>query len=186
MYCNVNEIVSMEIKDMTRIYKGILEAINMDDKVIAERKVLIGQESKDSLYKSDSSKGVVYFNHVICKGKQHSYKLGGDDNGEVIRIKQRKFNDELCRRLKKNLKLLGKIDGRFLPYDSASIDEKLSEVYRDQTGLVNKAPGVVDTKEWDRINTKNDYKLPDKCNVAPDGLDTSSKSEIIVYGILKG
>lgn len=79
-----------------------------------------------------------------------------------------------------------KVEGKFLPYDPDSIDRELKEVYRDRTGLVNKAPGIVDLDEWVKIDTRNSYPLSEKSNVTTDGMKTRSKSELIIYGILKG
>ena len=170
---------------MKGVNKKVTESIQRDDKVLAEKSKRTGQDG-ESLYKCGSSEGVVYYKHVRCKGKQRSIKLGGADNDEVIGIKQRKYNKTMSRTVEKDIELLEKIDGKFINYDPDSIDEQMGDVYKDETGLVNKAPGVVDSKEWNEINRKNGYKKPEDPNIAPDGLETRSKSEIIVYSIMKG
>ena len=185
MLFGINEIISRELSDMKRIYKLIWTYIEQDKEMVSEKVELTGK-SGESLTLKCTSEGYVYKKHFRCNGKQHVVKLGGENNKEVIRIKQRKFNEVMLERLKKNIELLETIDGRFLPYDPGSIDEQLSPVYRDGTGLVNKAPGMVDLKEWNKIVKRNGYDMPKDPDIAPDGLNTRSKSEIIVYGILKG
>ena len=185
MFFCINEIVSKELENMKRIYEAIRTYVERSEKASSEKNEISVQKG-ESLVAFCTSKGTVYNRVFRCNGKQQKVKLGGADNAEVIRIKQRKYDDEMCGNLKKDIELLEKIDGKFLPYDPDSIDAQLGEVYRDVTGLVNKAPGIVDKEEWDRIVKKNGYQMPKDPNIAPDGLDTRSKSEIIVYGILKG
>lgn len=186
MYFDINDIIARELNDMRKMYKVILESIRADEEMVRQRNALTGQCGADSLYKSCTSEGEIYYRHSRYKGKQHSQKLGGERNKEVIRIKQRKYNDEMSRRLKRNIDLLDGIVGRFLPYDQDAIDDQLGHVYKDETGLVNKAPGTVSLEEWEGITKKNSYKMPDDSNIAPDGLETRSKSELIVYSILRG
>ena len=185
MLFDINRIVAKELDDMKIIYKRVQEQIERDIKLVYERDGITGKKG-ESLIKVYTSDGSRYKKFFRSKGKQRIVRIGGADNAEVIRIKQRRFNDEICRRLKKNIDLLEKISGKFLLYDPESIDDKLGAVYKDMTGLVNKAPGIIDMTEWRKIIKKNGYKMPDDPNIAPDGLETRSKSEIIVYCILKG
>ena len=186
MYSDFNGLVKRELMDMSRFYNTIQATIQKDVKTVSRRKEESIQRKIISLYIRYTSEGAIYHKHEKYDGKQKSIRLGSADNEEVIRIKQRKYCDVLLRILKKNIELLEGIDGKFLPYDPDSIDGRLRPVYRDSTGLVNKAPGILDMEEWNKIVRRNSYDMPDECNIAPDGLETRSKSEIIVYGILKG
>ena len=186
MYFDINGIIEKELSDICAMLKNIELSMQSKPVVGGNRMDNNGNEDTASIYKSSTSEGLVYYKRYMRNGKLHSYKLGGADNEEVIRIKQAKFDKEMLRVLKIDRALLQKVAGKFIPYDPDAIDETLKPVYRDKTGLVNKAPGNVDMKVWDRIIKKNGYQMSDKPNIAPDGMETRSKSEIIVYGILKG
>lgn len=186
MFFCINEIVNKELRDIESLYNKIQSSYKTKPNktnTAGKASVSINHES---LYERSTTEGMVLYKHLIRNGKQYSVKLGGLDNSEVIRIKQKRYNMMMLKVLEKNLKLLKKIEGRFILYDPESIDELLKPVYRDYTGLVNKTPGITSSDEWKQINTRNRYKLPDDCNTTTDGVKTRSKSEVIVYGILKG
>jgi len=186
MYIDINTIVNTELRTMKDVYEAIESAIINGAKVGKLNAVKAIDEGSGSLFERSTSGGIVYHIRRNENGKRVSHKLGKADDAAVIEIKQRVFNNEILKRLKKNIKLLKRIEGKFLPYDPDSIDRELKEVYRDRTGLVNKAPGIVDLDEWMKIDKRNGYPLPKDCNIAADGMKTRSKSELIIYGILKG
>ena len=186
MYFDINTIIKTELQTMQNIYETLESTIQKNTE---SKKITVKQYNKNNigqLYIFSTAGGAVYHQRRYENGVRVSHKLGRDDNAEVIKIKQKVFDKEVVRRLRKNIDLLRSIEGKFLPYDPDSIDKKLGEVYRDHTGLVNKAPGIVDLVEWKKINKRNGYPLTGDNNVAVDGMDTRSKSELIVYGILKG
>lgn len=186
MFFDINGIVKIEL-DSIRAIIDRLELSNQTGNVSSEKGFKDGIEGEMvCLNKRCTSKGDVYDLRIRNKGRRMSKKLGGPDNDEVIKFKQSLFNDKMLKILKEDLKLLRKVEGKFLPYDPDSIDRELKEVYRDRTGLVNKAPGIVDLDEWVKIDTRNSYPLSEKSNVTTDGMKTRSKSELIIYGILKG
>lgn len=180
MFCDINWIMKRELENI----ESILCEIEADK---LEPFTKSGNESDMiSLYEHITSAGIVYYKRFKNEGEQRSVKLGNSENEDVIRIKQEKYNNEMIRVLNINRKLLLRNVEKYLPYDPESIDKRLKPVYRDDTGLVNKLPGIISTDEWERINKRNKYMLPDDCNTTTDGVKTRSKSEVIVYGILKG
>ncbi len=189
MLSDINGYLKKELEDIKRIIRGIEALYHVDVKTGSDSANKIGASDKEeivTLTSRGSTEGVVYDMRGKGKGKHYSKRLGGADDPRVIRIKQDAFNRVLMKRLLKDQKLLEKVVGKFVPYDQDSIDLELGEVYRDVTGLVNKAPGIVNMDEWNKIVEKNGYPMDDACNVAPDGERTRSKSELIIYGILKG
>ena len=188
MYFNINELVERELNDIYEMIKTIESRYEgrIDGSIDSRTGELSEQEEKDFLKARYTKAGVIYDKRVTINGKRITVKLGGADNKEVIWIKQKKFDEEMLHVLKRNRKLLEKVSGKLLPYDPDSIDELLDLMYRDQSGLVNKASAIVEPAEWYRIIKRNDYPLPDDCNMAPDGMKTRSKSELIIYSIIKG
>ena len=182
MYFDINDLIEKEISKIEHIY----EAVEASHKAIVGEKGADGSE-KEYLRERSTSDGIVYDKRVENNGMRDSVRLGGDDDPEVVRIKQRKFDQELLKVLQKNRKLLGKIRGKILPYDPETIDSRLKPLYRDQSGLVNKAPGIISSDEWKRIgNKRNGYPMDADCNVTTDGTKARSKSELIIYTIIKG
>ena len=187
MYFNINELVERELNDICEMIKSIESRykgrIAPGTGALSEREE---QEEGAFLKVRYTRDGVIYDKRVTKNGKRITVRLGGADNKEVILIKQKKFDKEMLKVLRKNRKLLEKVNGKLHPYDPDSIDELLELLYRDQSGLVDKAAGIVEPAEWNRITKRNDYPFPDDCNVAPDGMKTRSKSELIIYCIIKG
>lgn len=184
MYFNTNELIKEELNDTDEMikaiethYKGIIDV---------GKGGLLGQGGSVCLRVQYTKKGIIYYKRVMRNGKRISVKLGGAEDDEVIKIKQRKYDEEMLKVLVKNKKVLEKAVGKIIPYDPDSIDELIDPLYRDESGLVNKAAWAVDPEEWKRIVKRNDYPLDDDCNAAPDGMKTRSKSELIIYCIIKG
>ena len=184
MYFNTNELIKEELNDTDEMikaiethYKGIIDVGKGE---------LLGQGGSVCLRVQYTKKGIIYYKRVMRNGKRISVKLGGAEDDEVIKIKQRKYDEEMLKVLVKNKKVLEKAVGKIIPYDPDSIDELIDPLYRDESGLVNKAAWAVDPEEWKRIVKRNDYPLDDDCNAAPDGMKTRSKSELIIYCIIKG
>ena len=189
MYFDINAIVDRELCSIDKVYKKVkssLEEVNETKygrtKEGAEHSA---DKEEDSIYTRATKDEIMYYKHINKKGKRTSVKIGGPESKEVIAIKQRKYNEEMLKALESDRHLLQTMQGKFVPYDPDSIDEHIKPVYLDRTGLVNKAPGVVDLNEWNQINKRNSYPMPDDPNVAVDGLETRSKSELIVYSIFK-
>lgn len=182
MFFDINSMIETELDCITQIC-NVIESFRKDNAKASEKKQMV----KVFLRKRSTSEGVVYDKRVNYGERFDSTRLGGDDDPEVIRIRQGKYDEEMLRVLKKDRMLLEKVAGKFLPYDSDSIDDRLKPLYRDHTGLVNKAPGIVNAEEWSRINNKrNSYQIPDDCNITTDGTKTRSKSELVIYTIVKG
>ncbi|MBR2548277.1 MAG: hypothetical protein IKF07_08815 [Eubacterium sp.] len=180
MYCDINSIIKKELEDIDHIL-GEMKADKLNSSAMSEN-----GPNMISLYAHNTSGKITYYKRFENEGERCSVKLGNSDNEGVIRIKQEKFNKEMIRTLNIDRKLLLKSAERYLPYDPESIDKRLKPVYRDDTGLVNKLPGIASMDEWKKIDKRNRYRLPDDCNTTTDGVKTRSKSEVIVYGILKG
>ncbi len=191
MYFDINEIVKRELEDIGNICKALEASVKKNDKKMKQKPDKTLKKSNESsetcyIYERNTKEGLVYYKHVVCGDKQRTIRLGGSDNAEVIRIKQDRFNKALLKRLKRDIALLKKISGKFLSYDPDSVDNDLRPVYRDQTGLVNKTPGIVNQNEWNKINRENRFEMPENCNITFDGAKTRSKSELIEYGVFKG
>ena len=186
MFADINEIISSELHAIDCISK----AIELQNQEYLKSTVVINgmnvKNGEGSLYSKGTVDNPVYHMRISRDGKRVSTKLGAGNNEIVIGIKQKRYNDAMLSVLNKDRVLLESVVDRFVPYDAEMIDGLLLPVYRDRTGLVNKAPGILDRAEWDSIIRKNGYKMPDDCNIAPDGLEMRSKSEVIIYGILKG
>ncbi len=182
MYYDINDLIEKEISRIEQI----CDAIEATLKASVEGRET-DRPQKEYLRERNTSNGIVYDKRVENDGIRDSARLGGDDDPEVVRIRQRKFDQELLKVLKKNRKLLGMIRGKILPYDPEAIDSRLKPLYRDHSGLVNKAPGIISSDEWKRIaNKRNGYPLDADCNLTTDGTKTRSKSELIIYTIIKG
>ena len=184
MYFNINELIRKELEDIDRMVKDI-EA-HYKGSIDVRKGILVEKRGTVCLRAQYTVNGIIYYKRLIRNGKRISIKLGTAENDEVIRIKQKKYDEEMLKVLIKNQKLLEKVAGKLLSYDPDSIDEMLDTIYIDQSGLVNKAAGTVEPEEWGKIIKRNDYPLDDDCNVAPDGMKNRSKSELIIYSIIKG
>ena len=184
MFFNLNELVKKELSDISKMIKVIESSYKGSSTV--SKGVIIKNGGNECLRIRCTEEGVIYHKRVIHNGKRTSVKLGGPDNDEVIKIKQKKYDEEMLNVLIKNQRVLESIDGKLDLYDPDSIDELLNPLYRDQSGLVNKAAGVVEPEEWKRIIKRNNYPLDDDSNVTTDGMKTRSKSELVIYSIIKG
>lgn len=169
---SMNDIVAQELKAI------------IDMRARLEGKCVVSDNM--SLYGKVTKAGGVRY-HVrmtTSDGKRVSRGIGGETNEEVITIKQAFFNREMNRRLEHNEKILRRIDGAFLDYNPEEIDGALPEIYRDQTGLVDKF-AAYSLSAWQ--NTKfmdNRFPMPQNANQAADGTRMRSKSEIILYNII--
>ncbi len=182
MYLDFNELIEKELDFLDKICSAIELSCedDLDDKGEDE-------SAKEYLRIRSTADGIVYDKRLEHNGNRDSVRLGGEDDPEVIRIKQMKYNVELLEVLKRDRKLLEKLMGHFIPYDPDTIDNRLKPLYRDYTGLVNKVPGILSAEEWNRIYSKrNGYSLPDDCNIATDGTKARSKSELVIYMIIDG
>lgn len=182
MYLDFNEMIERELNFLDKICSAIELHCedDLDDKGADE-------SAKEYLRIRSTADGIVYDKRLEHNGNRDSVRLGGEDDPEVIRIKQMKYNVELLDVLKRDRKLLEKLVGHFIPYDPDTIDNRLKPLYRDHTGLVNKVPGILSAEEWNRIYSKrNSYSLPDDCNITTDGTKARSKSELVIYMIIDG
>lgn len=180
MYYDINGILKRELDNIESIIS------NIEADLVHNFKMKGHKGLSFSIYGHDTSEGIVYYKRFRKEGKQRSIRLGNSTNSDVIKIRQVKYNNEMLSVLEADRKLLQRVVGKFLPYDPESIDKRIRPAYRDDTGLVNKVPGILSSDEWAKINKRNRYALPDNCNITVDGIKARSKSEVIVYGILKG
>ena len=173
MYYNINKIVAEELAGIDFLLKALDEA----DFDLPEG-YLRGRITK---------KGMVY--HLKAKNSNGSYtsrKLGDENNPEVIKYKQMRFNKQLRKILEDNKKLLLGIAGRYSSYEPDDVDNALDMIYRDSTGLVNKNPGMMSDEEWQAMPYESniDYSFGNNPNIAYDGQEVRSKSEIILYNLV--
>ncbi len=98
-----------------------------------------------------------------------------------------RYIKKLRKTLEEDKNLLMKIAGKYKNYDPDSIDEAIGAVYRDTTGLVNKNPGMMTDEEWQELPYESnlDYSFGNNPNIAYDGQEVRSKSEIILYNLIK-
>ncbi len=186
MFVDINRIIEAELNCITQISDVIVSSRNGSGNGSA-KKSKEKQVVKVFLRGRNTSEGIVYDKRVDHGERFESTRLGGDEDPEVIKIRQSRYDEEMLRVLEKNRKLLEKVAGKILKYDPDSIDARLNPLYRDHTGLVNKAPGIVSADEWERIgNKRNNYSLPDDSNITTDGTKARSKSELVIYAIIKG
>ncbi len=173
MYYNINKIVAEELAGIDFLLKALDEA----DFDLPEG-YLRGRITKN---------GMVY--HLKAKNRDGSYtsrKLGDENNPEVIKYKQMRFNKQLRKILEDNKKLLLGIAGRYSSYEPDDVDNALDMIYRDSTGLVNKNPGMMSDEEWQAMPYESniDYSFGNNPNIAYDGQEVRSKSEIILYNLV--
>lgn len=92
MYIDFNQLIKNELYAIERICKAIESSIQRE-----EQKVIGGEQLKgnESLYMSRSSIGIVYYKRVNLQGKRVSKKIGGPDNMEVIKVKQKRYEDDM-------------------------------------------------------------------------------------------
>ena len=170
MYYDINKIVAEELS----IVKRMLSAIGGKTTI----------PGGTSLYGNMTAKGMNYHLRCLEDGVRKNILIGGETSDDVIRIKQLFYNKELGSRLGKNMKLLERISGRYLAYDSESVDGALSSIYRDSTGLVNKNPGFMGRDEWLEEQHTSTLPSPEKNHITATGKKVRSKSEIIIHNLL--
>jgi len=143
-----------------------------------------------TLVKREGVKETAYHLYSVDpNGKRRSRKIGGERNAEVIARKQEKFTGELTRTLERDDRALERalkiLRRDFRPYDTESIEDRIGESYVDNTGLVNKCPGIVTNDSWKiPINADRGIAPPEKPHYAMDGQICRSKSEVVVYNML--
>ena len=137
-----------------------------------------------SLYGNATTSGLSYHLRYLENGVRKSKNLGDDTSPDVIKIKQLFYNKELASRLEHNMKLLMRVDGRFLQYDSDHIDAALGTSYRDNTGMVNKNPGFMSSDEWLKQQYSSTLPTAEKTHITADGKTARSKSELVLHNIL--
>ena len=170
MYYDINKIIHDELSSIS----------NMLEKIARKTSIRRGI----SLYGNMTSKGMSYHLRSLEDGVRKNVLLGQETSKDVIGVKQLFYNKELMSRLEKNKKLLERIDGRYLAYDSESIDNALSGIYRDTTGLVNKNPGFMSSEEWLKQQHSSTLPMAEKTHITSEGRRARSKSELIIHGIL--
>ena len=145
-----------------------------------------GEVPEGKLYKYSTRKDTRYELKQSKKGNRKSKRIGNDYSKEVILIKQFAYNSELRKRLVHNKKILEKLYGSLLCCEIESVDEALPETYRDYTGMVNKNPSFMSMEEWLTVPyAKNSVEMPENTNVTSDGRRVRSKSEVIIYDLLR-
>lgn len=144
-------------------------------------------QKQEEMMLSTKGKGITYYRRFTTEdqdGKKYrpSEKLGDERNAMVIEIKQNHYNAKLRELLLKAKKFLERSIGKYKGYDIDTVDEALPEVYRDNTGLVNKDPILMSNEEWSRKPyIRNSYPLDKSSNIACDGQPVRSKGEVILY-----
>ena len=174
MYYDMNRIIEEELSGVNYL----LEKLNETD----------DGEEMQALYVKQKNGQLIYHTRkrIAPGGKRQSVMLGDEKSTEVIRIKQRHFVAELRRTLRKNKEMLERMRGKYLAYDPEAIDERLFPIYRDDTGSVNKNPGMMDDDEWKKQPYRhNPYAMKQEVSITCDGEKVRSKGEVIIYNIYK-
>lgn len=174
MYYDMNTIIEDELASINYM----IEMLEKYDYGILNGSLNIKRSSRSIKY---------YYRPRTPKGqKRLSLSLGDDRGADVIALKQARYNYDLLNKLKKNKRVLEKIAGQYEAYDMDAIDEGMSPIYRDNTGLVNKDPVFMRLKEWSAgPYRKNGITISKDSNIAGDGTRVRSKSEVIIYDCLK-
>lgn len=171
--------------DIDRILKEELDAVNF---MISTLEKLGTAPVRGSLIKKITSKGERYSLRGSRKdGRQRKTKLlGSADDPDVIEIKQRMYNQTMLKELKNCRKVLQDGIGKYKGFGIEYIESRMSPAYHDKTGLVAKDPMRHYYHKWEKSKYPQiKYKENSKLNVCRDGYRVRSKSEIIIYDILK-
>ena len=170
MFYDMNKLVADELN----VVKHILDEIKGQSDI----------PRGTSLYGTATTNGTSYHLRYLEGNNRKSRFIGDDTSPDVIRYKQLFYNKELVARLEHNLKLLTRVEGRFLGYDAEYIDAAIGENYRDTTGLVNKNPGFMSTEEWLKEQHTSTLPSPERNHITADGKRVRSKSEVIIHNLL--
>lgn len=171
--------------DIDRVLLEELEAVNFMVSMLEKAGT---PPVQGSLVKKNTSKGERYsFRDSRNAGKQRKSRLlGNADDPEVIKIKQRMYNQTFLKELKASRKFLQAGIGKYKGYGIEYIESKMSPAYHDKTGLVIKDPMLYYQNIWKKNQYPQiKYKEDSKLNVCSDGNKVRSKSEVIIYDILK-
>lgn len=124
------------------------------------------------------------------KGSSEKVYLGGDEAGEVRKMREYRFLTQLHHDLETEIGLLTALHEKHVDLDFETINLKLPEIYRDP-GM--KLPPFADTEhaavEWkakmEAEKAKYPIKYPEKLKMtALDGTQMRSKSELIIANLL--
>ena len=169
--------------DIDRILREELEAVTF----LLEKLEKVREQNTDTLEKKPGKKESVYYRRFYSSDetgapRRNSERLGNERHPKVIEIKQKMYNEELYNHLQEAKEFLERSIGIYKGYDIDTIDNALTETYRDHTGLVNKDPVNMTAAEWSRRPyMQNDFPFQNGRNLTSDGTRVRSKSEIILY-----
>ncbi len=134
--------------------------------------------------------GKKYYNEVwVEDGSRRTRYLGGEDDPEVMKIKEKHFLSRALKMLEKYIGKLEKADEGIGPFDLAEVNESLPKAYHLTPEHLNRVAGPTDEERWyeaalkekalmdARFGISYEHRLTHK---AKDGTLMRSKSEVAI------
>ncbi len=165
----------------------MINELQLLDYSINKLKDALTDQTETRLSYRVTTNGKMYYERTrdSTSGKRVIKQIGDARHPDVIKIKQEKYNQKLLEVLETEKKTIIEAIKCIEKNSVNDIDAALPEVYRDDTGLVNKNTVFMTYDDWmKKPFRRNGYKIPEKSNIAVDGTKVRSKSEVIIYDLL--
>ncbi len=134
--------------------------------------------------------GRKYYSEVwIEDGKQKSLYLGGEDNSDVKKIKEKHFLKEAIVKLERHISKLENCKYTIEPFNYIEINEKLPKVYQLTPEHLKQVIGPTPEEKWYKKALKEKAEMDaaygisyetELSHTAKDGTRTRSKSEVAI------
>lgn len=118
--------------------------------------------------------------------KRSSVRLGDDKHPKVIQIKQNAYDIALRSNLTKDHRMIRNFLNHYNGSRPEDVERHLKPIYIDRTGLVDKNRLFTQQLNWGKQNCDSQENTDNpNLHIASDGTKIRSKSELIIYDLLK-